>query len=248
MIGENNMQFDFSKLTLGGGFLGSSKAFQCPNCSGFASHLLECYPLDINRTYSKFLRFTIIAQCQACDNFSIWLTNNLPVTKVGTTNLKGLDTTYASVTLIFPSTSSDSSEVPALNSDMPDNVKEIYKEAGDVLNVSPRASAALSRLAIENLVEYLGAEGKDLNNKIGNLVSKGMPIEIQQMLDSVRVIGNNAVHPGQINIKDNKELALSLLHFVNLITDNQISQPKKIAEIYDSLPESYKKSIEKRDC
>lgn len=246
MIGENNMQFDFSKLTLGGGFLGSSKAFQCPNCSGFASHLLECYPLDINRTYSKFLRFTIIAQCQACDNFSIWLTNNLPVTKVETTNLKGLDTTYASVTLIFPSTSSDSSEVPALNSDMPDNVKEIYKEAGDVLNVSPRASAALSRLAIENLVEYLGAEGKDLNNKIGNLVSKGMPIEIQQMLDSVRVIGNNAVHPGQINIKDNKELALSLLHFVNLITDNQISQPKKIAEIYDSLPESYKKSIEKK--
>ena len=131
---------------------------------------------------------------------------------------------------------------------MPDNVKEIYKEAGDVLNVSPRASAALSRLAIENLVEYLGAEGKDLNNKIGSLVSKGMPIEIQQMLDSVRVIGNNAVHPGQINIKDNKELALSLLHFVNLITDNQISQPKKIAEIYGSLPESYKKSIEKRDC
>ena len=239
------MQFDFSKLTLGGGFLGSSKAFQCPNCSGFASHLLECYPLDINGTYSNFLRFTIIAQCQACNNFSIWLTNNLPVTKVGTTNLKSLDTTYASVTLIFPSTSS---EVPAPNSDMPDNVKEIYKEAGDVLNVSPRASAALSRLAIENLVEYLGAEGKDLNNKIGSLVSKGMPIEIQQMLDSVRVIGNNAVHPGQINIKDNKELALSLLHFVNLITDNQISQPKKIAEIYGSLPESYKKSIEKRDC
>ena len=74
-----------------------------------------------------------------------------------------------------------------------------------------------------------------------------MPIEIQQMLDSVRVIGNNAVHPGQIDIKDNKELALSLLSFINLIVDNRITQPKKILDIYNLLPESYRNSIERRD-
>ena len=74
-----------------------------------------------------------------------------------------------------------------------------------------------------------------------------MPIEIQQMLDSVRVIGNNAVHPGQIDIKDNKELALSLLNFINLIVDNRITQPKKILDIYNLLPESYRNSIERRD-
>ena len=74
-----------------------------------------------------------------------------------------------------------------------------------------------------------------------------MPIEIQQMLDSVRVIGNNAVHPGQIDIKDNKELALSLLNFINLIVDNRITQPKKILDIYKLLPESYRNSIERRD-
>ena len=102
-------------------------------------------------------------------------------------------------------------------------------------------------MAIEKLVDGLEAEGKDLNSKIGKLVSKGMPVEIQQMLDSVRVIGNNAVHPGQINIKDNKELALSLLHFINLIIDNRITQPKKISEVYNSLPESYRKAIENRD-
>lgn len=74
-----------------------------------------------------------------------------------------------------------------------------------------------------------------------------MPIEIQQMLDSVRVIGNNAVHPGQIDIKDNKELALSLLSFINLIVDNRITQPKKILDIYNLLPDSYRNSIERRD-
>lgn len=238
------MQFDLSKLTLGGGLLGNSKAFQCPNCSGFASHIFECYPLDIRKTYSDSLRFIIMAQCQACEQFSIWLTNDLPVTRVGDTNQQILRTTYSFVTLIFPSANS---EVPVPNSDMPDDVKEIYQEAGEVLITSPRASAALSRLAIEKLVNHLGAEGKDLNKQIGNLVSKGMPIKIQQMLDSVRVIGNNAIHPGQIDLKDNKELALSLLHFVNLIVDSQISQPKKIDEIYDSLPESYKKAIKNRD-
>ena len=117
-----------------------------------------------------------------------------------------------SLVLIFPNVAEG---IPKPNNDMPDDVKEIYIEAGKVLNISPRSSAALSRLAIEKLVTHLNAQGKDLNTKIGNLVSKGMPIEIQQMLDSVRVIGNNAVHPGQIDIKDNEELALSLLNFIN---------------------------------
>ncbi|WP_155962203.1 DUF4145 domain-containing protein [Streptococcus ruminantium] len=244
------MKFDFSQLSLGGGFAGNSKAFQCPNCSGFASHLWKYEPITIHQKHSETLRFTITAQCQACEQFSIWLTNELPVTNKGHRELQGyaeylsLDTTNSSVSLIFPD---NSLNVPAPNSDMPSDIKEIFIEAGQILDKSPRASAALSRLAIEKLVGHLEIEGKDLNSKIGKLVSKGMPIEIQQMLDSVRVIGNNAVHPGQIDITDNKELALSLLYFINLIIDNRITQPKKISEIYHSLPESYREAIKNRD-
>lgn len=236
------MEFDFSQLSFGGGFGGNSKAFQCPNCSGFASHLWKYEPVMIHRIHSKTLRFTIISQCQACEHFSIWLTNELPLKKEGSQS--ELDKSHVNVKLLFPSVSN---EVPKPNVDMPSDVKEIFTEAGQILEESPRASAALSRLAIEKLVDGLEAEGKDLNSKIGKLVSKGMPVEIQQMLDSVRVIGNNAVHPGQINIKDNKELAHSLLHFINLIIDNRITQPKKISEVYNSLPESYRKAIENRD-
>lgn len=86
-----------------------------------------------------------------------------------------------------------------------------------------------------------------MNSKIADLVSKGLPVRIQQMLDSVRVIGNNAVHPGEIDLSDNAQLASSLLKFINLIVENQISQPKKINEIYNNLPESNLKSIKKRD-
>lgn len=238
------MEFDLSKLTLGGGVIGNSKAFQSPNCRGFPSHLLKCEPLDIHRNYKESLKFTIMAQCQACNQFSIWLTNNIPLTTTGSTKLKAIDTTDVAVTLIFPANDSD---IPSPNTDMPSDVKEVYIEAGQVLEKSPRASAALSRLAIEQLVSKLEPEGRDLNTKIGKLVSMGMPVQIQQMLDSVRVIGNNAVHPGQIDIKDNKGLASSLLIFINLIVENRISQPKMINDVYNSLPESYKKSIEKRD-
>lgn len=235
------MSFDLSKLSLGGGFAGNSKAFQCPVCSGFSSHLWNYEPININGDYNESIKFIIIAQCQACNQFSIWITNEIPITYSPTLTLNKSDT---SLTLIFPNVTKG---IPKPNNDMPDDVKEIYIEAGEVLNISPRASAALSRLAIEKLVDHLNAQGKDLNTQIGNLVSKGMPIEIQQMLDSVRVIGNNAVHPGQIDIKDNKELALSLLNFINLIVDNRITQPKKILDIYNLLPESYRNSIERRD-
>ena len=234
------MSFDLSKLSLGGGFAGNSKAFQCPVCSGFSSHLWTYNPIDINGDYNESIKFIIIAQCQACNQFSIWITNEIQI------NISRLVliTSDATLTLIFPNVAEG---VPKPNNDMPDDVKEIYIEAGEVLNISPRASAALSRLAIEKLVAHLNAQGKDLNTQIGSLVSKGMPIEIQQMLDSVRVIGNNAVHPGQIDIKDNKELALSLLSFINLIVDNRITQPKKILDIYNLLPDSYRNSIERRD-
>lgn len=234
------MSFDLSKLSLGGGFAGNSKAFQCPVCSGFSSHLWTYNPININRDYNESIKFIIIAQCQACNQFSIWITNEIRISSSGLV----LYTSGATLTLIFPNVAEG---IPEPNSDMPDDVKEIYIEAGEVLNISPRASAALSRLAIEKLVAHLNAQGKDLNTQIGSLVSKGMPIEIQQMLDSVRVIGNNAVHPGQIDIKDNKELALSLLSFINLIVDNRITQPKKILDIYNLLPDSYRNSIERRD-
>ena len=234
------MSFDLSKLSLGGGFAGNSKAFQCPVCSGFSSHLWTYNPIDINGDYNESIKFIIIAQCQACNQFSIWITNEIRISSSGLV----LYSSGTTLTLIFPNVAEG---IPEPNSDMPDDVKEIYIEAGEVLNISPRASAALSRLAIEKLVAHLNAQGKDLNTQIGSLVSKGMPIEIQQMLDSVRVIGNNAVHPGQIDIKDNKELALSLLSFINLIVDNRITQPKKILDTYTLVPESYRNSIERRD-
>jgi len=108
-------------------------------------------------------------------------------------------------------------------------------------------AAALLRLVIQRLLKYLGAGGKDLNEDIASLVSKGLDRRIQMSLDVVRVIGNNAVHPGQIELKDDRPTANTLFSLVNLIVDSMISQPKHIEATYKSLPATAHDQIEKRD-
>lgn len=145
--------------------------------------------------------------------------------------------------LIIPS--NDISHEP--NEDMPDAVKAIYNEAREVHKSSPRAAAALLRLCCELVCEYLVAQGKDLNAKIGDLVSRGLDTSIQQALDYVRVVGNDAVHPGQITQKDNNETAEALFILLNEIVAEMISKPKQMESLYSKLPEAIRDSIAKRD-
>ena len=103
------------------------------------------------------------------------------------------------------------------------------------------------RLAIQMLCKCLGKSGKNLNDDIRDLVADGLDRRIQKSLDIVRVIGNNAVHPGQIDLMDNRATAESLFGLLNLIAEKMISEPKHVDEIYAGLPESARKAIDKRD-
>ena len=63
----------------------------------------------------------------------------------------------------------------------------------------------------------------------------------------MRVIGNNAVHPGKIDLSDDRATAERLFRLLNLITENMISEPKHVAEFYDDLPEKELAVVERRD-
>ncbi|MEK6846355.1 MAG: DUF4145 domain-containing protein, partial [Nanoarchaeota archaeon] len=82
---------------------------------------------------------------------------------------------------------------------------------------------------------------------IATLVKEGLPTKIQQMLDTVRVIGNHSVHAGVIDLNDNPQTAETLFRLVNKIAKEMITDPKELEMIYNGLPEKDKEQIAKRD-
>jgi hypothetical protein len=137
--------------------------------------------------------------------------------------------------------------VPPPHADLPESCLSDYSEARDIVARSPKAGAALLRLVLQKLMIELGEKGKNINDDIASLVKKGLPIEVQQALDYCRVVGNNSVHPGEIVIDDDPDIAHSLFKMINFIVDVRIAQPKKVAELYGTLPEGALKAVEKRD-
>ncbi|WP_286878889.1 DUF4145 domain-containing protein [Methanoculleus sp. UBA413] len=205
------------------------EAFNCPHCNAFAHH----YWVDLlhKNTHSRGTGIQHLgsvnnhnsaAFCARCGQFSVWINKKM----------------------LYPGYS----VAPLPSEDMPDDVKVDFFEARDVVNSSPRAAAALLRLALQKLMPHLGEKGKDLNTEIASLVKKGLPQQIQQSLDCIRVIGNNAVHPGQIDLKDDLKTAIALFDLLNMIVQVMITQPKKISDLYKKLPESSVKQIQKRDA
>jgi hypothetical protein len=71
---------------------------------------------------------------------------------------------------------------------------------------------------------------------------------VQQALDVVRVVGNNAVHPGELDLKDDRETADRLFDLVNLIVDVMISRPAQIDQMYATLPPGAIEAIKRRDA
>ncbi|MCC0067157.1 MAG: DUF4145 domain-containing protein [Rhodovulum sp.] len=139
-------------------------------------------------------------------------------------------------------------EAPLPNPDLPDDIRADYDEASTILELSPRGAAALLRLGIQKLCAHLlGEGGRSVDADIAALVKRGLDARVQQALDVVRVVGNNAVHRGQIDLRDDRATAEKLFGLVNLIAEIEITQRKHIAEMYAALPEGALKAIEKRD-
>ncbi len=136
---------------------------------------------------------------------------------------------------------------PLPHEDMPENVKSDYLEARNVIGLSPRGAAALLRLAVQKLAVHLGEAGKNINEDIASLVKKGLPVQIQQSLDIVRVTGNNAVHPGELRLEDKPETATAMFGLINLIVNNRIAEPARIQKLYESLPAAAREGVARRD-
>ncbi|RAX56643.1 hypothetical protein CCZ01_08890 [Helicobacter monodelphidis] len=153
--------------------------------------------------------------CQSCNEISIWIDKKI----------------------VYPKPRL----APLPNEDLPDNIKADYVEASLIVQDSPRGACALLRLALQKLMIHLG-EDKNLNKAIQSLIDKKRIDEnLQKALDFVRVVGNIAVHPSELDIKDNQEIAIALFKIINYIAEKILTDKRQIDEIYNLLPENAKR-------
>jgi hypothetical protein len=186
------------------------EAFNCPFCGAYSNQLWyrtstnEYHPTKEGDRATSVADFAL-AYCARCLGYSCWYKQKM----------------------IYPSTGM----APPPNPDLPKDIKTDYEEARSISSTSPRGAAAILRLAIQRLCIELGEEGKDLNTDIANLMKKGLNEKVQKALNSVRVIGNEAVNPGQMDPRDDAETVRKLFGLVNLIVEMMITQPKRVDEI-----------------
>lgn len=200
--------------------------FTCPHCNTVAHQLwtnriraskensTSKSAQDHYTEYSYYLSDLKSAKCEYCDKYSLWIKEKM----------------------IYPRKTS----VPEPNEDMSEKVKEDYIEASKIVNDSPRSACALLRVALEKLMIELGYKKGNLYEKINNFVGEDKGSDLEHSLTSVRVIGNDSVHSGVLDIKDNKPIAVALFNILNYIVEDTITKKRKIDEIYDIIPDSKK--------
>lgn len=193
--------------------------FSCPFCFVYGFHNKGTVTAG-SRKYGEIT----ITRCSHCNRFLIWVDGRI----------------------IFPL---GVAAYPA-HSDMPVTVRKVYEEAAAVFDLSPQAAAALLRLALEQLADHFGAGGDSISAKVGWLVlNKRLDPEVQQMLDSVRVIANHSIHPGEIDIsgEDNRDTGLLLFEAINFIVDELITKPERRSKLWALVPEREQKMATQRD-
>ncbi len=84
--------------------------------------------------------------------------------------------------------------------EVPPDVAQDYVEACNVLSISPKASAALSRRCLQNILHSYGYKDRDLAREIDLLLNetdpkKSLPYKLRETVDAIRNFGNFSAHP-----------------------------------------------------
>jgi hypothetical protein len=206
--------------------------FHCPHCQVYSKQLYSRLvasdrlpPHEIEYAFDSFFETLpkqwVITKCLHCENYIIWHNSKI----------------------IFPKAIT----IDSPNEDLNPEIINDYNEATLIFNDSPRAAAALLRLALQKLCKQLGEKGENINDDIKELVLKGLNPLVQKSLDALRITGNNAVHPGEINLEEEPEKVTKLFELLNFIANKMISEPKEIEKFYENLPTKSKEAIIKRD-
>ncbi len=132
-------------------------------------------------------------------------------------------------------------------SEVPEKYANDFREAQIVLDLSPKASAALSRRILQNVIrEEFKIRHRDLAKEIDELIAlPGIPSYLTEAVDAIRNIGNFAAHPlkntstGEVVDVEPGE-AEWLIEVLNSLFDFKFIQPKRLEERKNKLNEKLK--------
>lgn len=133
-----------------------NSAFHCPHCGVYAHQ--KWHNLEFTGKSPRYF----LSKCEHCQKSGLWIAAENEIGQ-----------------LVYPQ---NSASVPPPLEDIPSDVKDDYEEARKIVDLSPRGSTALLRLALAKLMIHLGEDGKNLNDNIRNLVRKGLPERVQNPL------------------------------------------------------------------
>jgi len=190
--------------------------FECPFCRKTVPAIDETvriekvyfnvnqYPRSFNKEHVNADIFNIVMQCcPSCKKVSMYAK--------GEKNLEGM--------VIPLSPRSLAKQFPEY---VPTAIREDYEEAYSILNLSPKASATLSRRCLQGMIRnFWGITRNDLYQEITAIQNKVTPSQ-WKAIDSVRSIGNIGAHMRKdvneiIGIDDNE--AEQLLKLIELLVD-----------------------------
>lgn len=162
------------------------------------------------------------SRCDRCRRLAVWLDQKL----------------------LYPE---NASAVEAPHEKMPQDIADDYQEAAAILDKSPRGAAALARLGLQKLLAHLGEPG-DIEPATRKLMAKGLDERMGRLMDSIRIHGNLAVHPGEIDVSGARDSAVMVLRMLNRIVEKLIADPAAEKEFYEGLPERKRKAAEEKDA
>jgi len=151
---------------------------KCPHCLDSFHPELKEIGLGEDKDYSWMIEYQ---QCPTCEKFIFILCHCRP-------GVSGWTSFF-----VYPKAISRT----PLSTDVPNVFTSDYKEACLVIADSPKASAALSRRCLQNILrEKAGVKHQDLSKEIDEVLASGkLPSHLSEGIDAVRNIGNFAAHP-----------------------------------------------------
>ncbi len=212
------------------------EAFHCPHCN-VLSHMMWGALSSNGNGGQRWVDF-LCSTCSHCKQDAFWL-----VTDRGTPILPLFAASESGI-MVYP----DAMIAPTPSDDMPDDIKKDYLEAASIYQKSPRGAVALLRLGLQKLCVHLGGEGKNINADLAKLAEDELVSKkLIRSADIIRIVGNNAVHPGTISDDDFEDVSFKLFALINMIVQQGITEPKEVDNMFGSLPEGPRQAAENRD-